>query len=96
MTDLFASLVNAGEREILSILAVTEDEPRNILFMNLEDSFRSYDGSTYGKYLPKSITSYSGQSVDRAIPASQDGSAYVIPMKEKFGDTQSIYDQYGH
>lgn len=96
MTDVSASLVNAGAREILSILAVTEDEPRNILFMNLEDSFRSYDGSTYGKYLPKSITSYSGQSVDRAIPASQDGSAYVIPMKEKFGDTQSVYDQYGH
>jgi len=96
MTDVSANLVDAGAREILSILAVTEDEPRNILFMNLEDSFRSYDGSTYGKYLPKSITSYSGQSVDRAIPSNQDGSAYVIPMKEKFGDTQSIYDKYGH
>ena len=96
MTDVSANLVDAGAREILSLLAVTEDEPRNILFMNLEDSFRSYDGSTYGKYLPKSLTSYSGQSVDRAIPSSQDGSAYVIPMKEKFGDTQSVYDKYGH
>ena len=96
MLEVSANLVDAGAREILSILAVTEDEPRNILFMNLEDSFRSYDGSTYGKYLPKSLTSYSGQSVDREIPQNQDGSAYVIPMKEKFGDTQSIYDQYGH
>jgi hypothetical protein len=96
MLDVSANLVDAGAREILSILAVTEDEPRNILFMNLKDSIRSYDGSTYGNYLPKSLTSYSGQSVDKAIPANQDGSAYVIPMKEKFGDSQSIYDKYGH
>ena len=95
--DVSANLINAGAREILSILAVTEDEPRNILFMNLEDNRRPYDGSAYGKYLPTALENYSGQfySQTQTSPGDND-SKYVIPMKEKFGVNTSIYTTYGY
>ena len=95
--DVSANLIDAGAREILSILAVTEDEPRNILFMNLEDTVRKYDGSMYGKYLPTTITNYSGQSYSQTqTDAGANNSKYVIPMKEKFGVNTSIYTTYGY
>ncbi len=94
--DVSAELVDAGSREILSILAVTEDEPRNILFMNLNDFSRDYDGSAFGTYLPKTLKSYSGQTIDQAQLNEGTGSTYVIPMREKFGDTDNIYDTYGY
>ena len=94
--DISANLIDAGSREILSILAVTEDEPRNILFMNLKDFSRDYDGSPFGTYLPKNIKSYSGQTIDQAQLQDGTGSTYVIPMREKFGDTDNIYETYGY
>jgi hypothetical protein len=83
---------SAGVKELLSILGVTEQEPRNILFMNLEDSNRQ-DSNIYGSYYPNTMTNYSGQTY--AIQVTDTRPVYIA-LKEKFGDTTDIYDTYGY
>ncbi len=90
--DVDVNYQSAGVKELLSILGVTEQEPRNILFMNLEDSNRQ-EGNIYGSYYPKTMTNYSGQTY--AINVGPDRPDYFA-LKEKFDDTTDIYDTYGY
>ena len=70
---------SAGEREILSILSVTGKEPRQILFMKLEDSVR-VPSVIYGDYVPKNMTTYSGKTYNVNQPA---GNASLITTTER-------------
>ncbi len=94
--DISANLVSDGAKEILSLISVTEDEPRKILFMNLEDSNRPIDGSIFGNYLPKTMTNYSGQIYESSRTGTGGAVTYIIPMKEKISDTENIYTVYGY
>jgi hypothetical protein len=58
-----ASYTSAGVREILSYLGVTKQEPRNIMYMNLQDSVR-VSSIVYGKYLPNNFTTYNGKAYE--------------------------------
>jgi len=89
-----ATLIAAGVQEILSLLSVTEDEPRNMLFMNLNDSTRYYDGALYGNYLPKTMINYSGQV--HTLDNGGSTRMKLTGLYEKFGDTSDIYTTYGY